>query len=69
MTNKISEEDSLEQRTAYMAQWRELKGLKDEPTYNPNYNRPIKGKKPAWSKVDDILYSKSVNDANREVYS
>jgi len=66
MTNKISDQESCDQIRKFM-DWRSLAAPK-EPAYNPNYNKPIKGKKPAWSKVDDILYSKSVNDANREVF-
>jgi len=67
MTNKISDEESCEQIAKFM-DWRSLAAPK-QPAYNPNYNKPEKGVQPAWSKVDDILYSKSVNNANKEVYS
>ncbi len=67
MTNKISEEDSLEQRTAYMVQWRELEARK-EPTYNPSYNKPEKGVQPGWSKAACLEDDMRVSKGNKEVY-
>ncbi len=67
MTNKISDSESRTQITAFMS-WRELEAPK-EPAYNPNYNKPVKGEKPAWSKAACLEDDMRVSKGNQEVYS